>query len=332
MLLVKKMDDGMQLCVDYHQLNKVIIKNKYPLLRIDILLDKFKGSCVLSKIDLRSGYHQIRVKSFDIPKTTFRTRYGHYEFLVMPFGVTNALVVFMDYMNRIFQPYLDQFVMILIDDILIYSRTLQEHDEHLRIVLSVLQAKQLFAKLSKCEFSMTEVKFLGHVISHGGGAVDPSKVEAVINWERLKNTSEVKSFLGLADYYRRFNKGFSQLDLPMTRLNRKEISFSWDSKSEKSFISLKERLMTGPVLIILCPSKAYEVFCDASRKGFVGVLMQDGQIVAYVSHQLKTHEKNDPIHNLELAAIVFIFKVWRHYLYEVHFGMFSDHKSLKYFF
>lgn len=202
---------------------------------------------MFSKIDLRLSYHQIRVKNSDVPKTAFKTRYGHCEFLVMPFGMTNAPAVFMDYMNRIFQPYLDQFMVIFIDDILIYSRTPQEHGEHLRNVLSVLQEKQLFAKL-RSNF----------------------KVEAIINWERLKNASEVRSFLCLAGYYRRFIKGFSQLALPMTRLTRKEIYFKWDSKCEKSFMSLKERLTTAHVLIIHDHSKSYEVFYDASKKGLGG--------------------------------------------------------------
>jgi hypothetical protein len=223
-------------------------------------------------------------------------------------------------------------VVIFIDDILIYSRTPQEHGEHLRIVLSVLQEKQLFAKLSKCEFWMNEVRFLRYVISKGGVSVDPSKVEAVINWKRPKNASEVRSFLGLAGYYRRFIKGFSQIALPMTRLTRKEISFKWDSKCEKSFMSLKEKLTTAPVLVIPDPSKSYEVFCDASKKGLGGVLMQNGQVVAYASRQLKPHEENYPTHDLELAVVVFVLKVWRHYLYGVHFQMFSDHKSLKYLF
>ncbi|XP_058725857.1 uncharacterized mitochondrial protein AtMg00860-like [Vicia villosa] len=172
----------------------------------------------------------------------------------MPFGVTNAPVVFMDYMNRVFQPYLDQFVVIFIDDILIYSRTIEEHMEHLRIVLSVLREKRLFAKFSKCEFWMSEVKFLGHVISGGGVAVDPSKVEAVINWERPKNATEVRSFLGLAGYYRRFIMGFSKLALPLTRLTRKEVSLSWNSECEKSFQKLKEKLTTTPVLVIPDPN------------------------------------------------------------------------------
>ena len=176
----------MRLCVDYRQLNKVTIKNRYPLPRIDDLMDQLVGACVFSKIDLRSGYHQIRVKPEDVPKTAFRTRYGHYEYLVMPFGVTNAPGVFMDYMNRIFHPYLDSFVVVFIDDILVYSKTREEHEEHLRVVLQTLKDNRLYAKLSKCDFWLEEVSFLGHVISEGGISVDPFKVEEVISWKSPK--------------------------------------------------------------------------------------------------------------------------------------------------
>ncbi|WJX17749.1 hypothetical protein P8452_07626 [Trifolium repens] len=182
-----------------------------------------------SKIDLRSGYHQIRVKAEDIPKTAFRTRYGHYEYSVMPFGVTNAPGVFMEYMNRIFHSYLDRFVVVFIDDILVYSTTEEEHAKHLRIVLRTLQEKKLYAKLSKCEFWLKEVSFLGHVISSGGIAVDPSKVDAVIKWETPESVFEIRSFLGLAGYYRRFIEGFSKLALPLTRLTRKDQAFVWDN-------------------------------------------------------------------------------------------------------
>jgi len=179
-LLVKKKDGSMRLCVDYRPLNKVTIKNRYPLPRIDDLMDQLVGAEVFSKIDLRSGYHHIKVKAEDISKIAFRTRYGHYEYSFMPFGVTNAPGVFMDIMNRIFHPYLDQFVVVFIDDILVYSKSEEEHAEHLRIVLQVLKEKQLCAKLSKCEFWLREVSFLGHVISRGGIAVDPSKIDAVM--------------------------------------------------------------------------------------------------------------------------------------------------------
>ncbi|KAK2427684.1 putative mitochondrial protein [Trifolium repens] len=215
-LLVKKKDGSMRLCIDYRRLNQVTVKNKYPFPRIDDLMDQLVGAYVFSKIDLRSGYHQIRVKAEDIPKTAFRTRYGHYEYSVIPFGVTNAPGVFMEYMNRIFHSYLDKFVVVFIDDILVYSKTEEEHAEHLRIVLRTLQEKKLYAKLSKCEFWLKEVSFLGHVISSGGIAVDPSKVDAVMKWGTPESVFEIRSFLGLAGYYRRFIEGFSKLALSLT--------------------------------------------------------------------------------------------------------------------
>ena len=208
MLFVRKNDDSLRLCVDYRELNKVTIKNRYPLPRIDDLFDQLRGATVFSKIDLRSGYHQLRVKEEDIPKTTFRTRYGHYEFVVMPFGLTNAPAAFMDLMNRMFSPYLDVFVVVFVDDILIYSKTLEDHDRHLRIVLQVLREAKLYAKFGKCEFWKEEVKFLGHVVSKEGISVDPSKVEAVLNWSRPTTPTEIRSFLGLARYYQRFIEGF----------------------------------------------------------------------------------------------------------------------------
>ena len=238
-LFVKKKDGSLQLCIDYRELNKVTIKNKYPLHRIDDLLDQLSGSSVFSKIDLRSGYHQLRVKAEDVLKTTFRTRYGHYEFLVMPFGLTNAPAVFMDYMNRIFRLYLDQFVVVFIDDILIYSKSIEEHEKHLRMVLNILKEKQLYAKLSKCKFWLTEVKFLGHVISRDGVAVDPSKVEAMLNWKRPETVTEIRSFLGLAGYYRRFIQNFSRIAMPLTKLTRKNQQYVWDEKCERSFTELK---------------------------------------------------------------------------------------------
>ena len=189
MLLVKKKDESSRLCVDYRQLNKMTIKNKYPFSRIDDLMDQLHGSSVFSNIDLRLGYHKILVKADDVQKTAFRSRYSHYEYVVMPFGVTNAPTVFMDYMNRIFRPFLYKFVIVFIDNILIYSRTQKEHAEHLRLVLSVLREKQLYAKLFKCEFWMDEVQFLGHVISAQGIALDPTKVEAMVKWESPKSAT-----------------------------------------------------------------------------------------------------------------------------------------------
>jgi hypothetical protein len=239
-LFVKKKDGSMRLCIDYRELNKVTIRNKYPLPRIDDLFDQLRGSEVFSKIDLRLGYHQLKVKEEDIPKTAFRTRYGHYEFLVMPFGLTNAPAVFMNLMNRVFHEYLDSFVIVFIDDILVYSKIQEEHEEHLRIVLQILRDRKLFAKLKKCEFWMDRVVFLGHVISRDGITVDPSKIEAVVNWVRPTNVSEVRSFLGLAGYYRRFVEGFSRIATPLTRLTQKNAKFEWTDECERSFQELKQ--------------------------------------------------------------------------------------------
>ncbi|WJX78764.1 hypothetical protein P8452_61951 [Trifolium repens] len=215
-LLVKKKDGKSRLCVDYRKLNKVTIKNRYPLPRIDDLMDQLRGASVFSKIDLKSGYHQIRVRDEDIQKTAFRTRYGHYEFLVMPFGVTNAPAIFMAYMNRIFNSFLDNFVVVFIDDILVYSKSEEEHGEHLRLVLQVLRESKLYANPSKCDFRLEEVNFLGHVISKEGIAVDPAKIDTVLSWKQPQTVTDVRSFVGLAGYYRRFIECFAKIMAPMT--------------------------------------------------------------------------------------------------------------------
>ena len=287
---------------------------------------------VYSKIDLRTGYHQLRVRDTDIFKTTFRTRYGHFEFTVMPFGLTNAPAAFMDFMHRIFQPYLDQFVIVLVDDILIYSQSEWELEYHLRIVLQLLREHQLYSKYSKCEFWLTEVRFLRHVVSASGVSVDPEKVEAVMSWERPKSVFEIRSFLGLAGCYKRFIEDFSILAAPMTRLTRKEVKFDWDDRCEEAFQELKRRLTTASILIVTDRGQGYTMYCDASRARLGCVLMQVGRVVAYGSLQLKNHEQNYPAHDIELAAVVFALKIWRHYLYGEEFEVYLDHKSLKYIF
>ncbi|GJT38257.1 putative reverse transcriptase domain-containing protein [Tanacetum coccineum] len=266
-LFVKKKDGSMRLCIDYRELNKITIRNRYPLPRIDDLFDQLQGAKHFSKIDLRSGYHQLRVKEQDISKTAFRTRYGHYEFLVMPFGLTNAPAVFMDLMNRIFHEFLDKFVIVFIDDILVFSKSKEEHEDHLRTVLQILRQEKLYAKFSKCEFWLSRVAFLGHIVSSEGITMDPAKVEAITKWPRPTSVTEVRSFLGLAGYYRRFVDGFSRLALPLTKLMRKGEKFVWNDEREKSFEELKQRLVSAPILTLPSGSGGFQIYSDASKKG-----------------------------------------------------------------
>ncbi|GJW16590.1 putative reverse transcriptase domain-containing protein [Tanacetum coccineum] len=258
---------------------------------IDDLFDQLQGSSVYSKIDLRSGYHQLRVRDEDIPKTAFRTRYGHYEFQVMPFGLTNAPAVFMDLMNRVCKPYLDKFVIVFIDDILIYSCNEEEHANHLRIILELLRKEKLYAKFSKCEFWIHIVQFLGHLIDRKGLHVNPAKIEAVKNWASPTTPTEVHQFLGLAGYYRRF--------------------------------------IEAPILTLPEGNDDFVIYCDASLQGLGAVLMQKEKVIAYASRQLKSHEENYTTHDLELGAVIFALKIWRHYLYGTKCTVFTDHKSLQ---
>ncbi|TKC11711.1 hypothetical protein FA727_23790, partial [Robertmurraya kyonggiensis] len=331
-LFVDKKDGTQRMCIDYRALNEVTIKNKYPLPRIDDLFDQLRGACVFSKIDLRSGYHQMRIRVTDIPKTAFTTRYGLYEFTVMSFGLTNAPAYFMYLMNSVFMDYLDKFVVVFIDDILVFSKNEEEHEEHLRLVMQRLREHQLYAKLSKCEFWLKEVSFLGHVLSNGGVAVDPKKVRDVLNWIPPQNVSEIRSFLGMAGYYRRFIEGFSKIAKPLTSLLEKNAKFVWTPQCQASFEELKKRLTTAPVLVLPDVTKSFSVYCDASRQGLGCVLMQEGRVVAYASRQLRRHELNYPTHDLELAAVVHALKIWRHYLIGHKCDIYTDHKSLKYVF
>jgi hypothetical protein len=256
---VEKKGGTQRMCVDYQSLNEVTIKNKYPLPRIEDLFDQMKGASVFSKIDLRSGYHQLKIQESDIPKTAFRTRYILYEYTVMSFGLINAPAYFMYLMNKVFMEYLDKFVVVFIDDILIFSKTEEEHERHLRMVLEKLRSNQLYAKFSKCEFWLTEVAILGHVISARGISVDPSKVKDVLNWLPSMNALEIQSFLGLASYYHRIIKDFSKIAKPMTRLLEKNKDFDWMEECQVSFEELKKRLTLAPVLILPDITKKFDI-------------------------------------------------------------------------
>ncbi|KAI3756963.1 hypothetical protein L6452_04495 [Arctium lappa] len=331
-LFVKKKDGSMRMCIDYRELNKVTVKNKYPFPMIDDLFDQLQGASYFSKIDLRSGYHQLKVREEDVPKTAFRTRYGHFEFLVMPFGLTNAPTTFMDLMNRVCSPFLDKCVIVFIDDILIYSQSMSDHEVHLRVVLELLKWEKLYAKFLKCEFWLREVQFLGHVVSEDGIKVDPAKVKAIEDWEVPKTPSEVRSFLGLAGYYRRFIQDFSRIATPLTALTRKNVKFAWKETQEDAFSELKKMLSSAPILSLPKGTEGFVIFSNASKFGLGCVLMQDGKVIAYASRQLKEHERNYPTHDLELAAVVFALKIWRHYLYGVKCQIYTYHKSHQHLF
>jgi hypothetical protein len=283
-------------------------------------------------VDLRSGYHQLKIRENDIPKTAFVTRYEQYEFTVMSFGLTNAPKYFMNLMNKVFMEGLDKFVVVFIDDILVYSKSVEEHEQHLQVVLEKLRAHKLYAKFSKCEFWLEKISFLGHILTIEGVAVDPGKVETVSNWRQPTNVSEIRSFLGLTGYHRRFIEGFSKIARPMTELLKKEKKFTWTESCERSFQELKRRLTTALVLTLLDIQRDVVVYCDASQQGLGCVLMQDGKVMAYASRQLKPHEQNYPTHDLEFATVVPALKIWRHYLIENKCEIYTDHKSLKYIF
>ncbi|GJT43865.1 putative nucleotidyltransferase, ribonuclease H [Tanacetum coccineum] len=323
---------SLRMCIDYRELNKLTVKNRYPLQRIDDLFDQLQGSRFFSKIDLRSGYHQLRVQEDDIPKTEFRTRYGHFEFMVMPFRLTNAPAVFMDLMNMVCKPYLDKFVIVFIDDILIYSKMKEDHEVHLGVVLELLRKQKLYAKFSKCEFWLQEVHFLGHVVNQSGIHVDPSKIEAVKNWKTPTTPSEIRSFLGLAGYYRWFIVIFSKIAKPLASLTQKNQKYVWGVKQEEAFQTLKNNLCDAPILTLPDGVEDFMVYCDASNQGLGCVLMQRGKVIAYASKQLKIHEKNYTTHDLELGAVVFALKTWRHYLYGTKSVIYTDHKSLQHIF
>ncbi|GKE91436.1 putative reverse transcriptase domain-containing protein [Tanacetum coccineum] len=260
-LFVKKKDVSFRMCIDYRELNKLTIKNRYPLPRIDDLIDQLQEE--------------------DIPITAFRTRYGHFEFQVMPFRLTNAPTVLMDLMNRVCKPYLEKFVIVFIDDILIYSKDEEEHGKHLKIILELLKKERLYAKFLKCDFWLDSVQFLGHVIDRSGVHVDPSKIEAIKSWVAPTTPTEVRQFLGLAGYYQGFINGFSLISKPLTKLAQKNEKYEW-GKEKEAFQTLK-KLYSAPILALPEGTENFMVYCDASLKGYGAVLMQREKVIAYAS-------------------------------------------------
>lgn len=328
-LLVKKADGDWRFCVNYRALNQITIKDKFSIPIIDELLDKLHGAKFFSKLDLRAGYHQIRVHTGDIHKTAFRTHDGHYKFMVMPFGLTNAPATFQRLMNDLFRPYLRRFVLVFFGDILVYSKSWQEHLMHLHIILSLLCDNQLFAKRSKCRFGVTSIDYLGHIISEHGVAVDPAKIEAVLSWPTPSTAKEVRGFLGLAEYYRKFIRHFGGIAAPLSHLLSKD-GFHWTAKAETAFGALKQILTSPTVLELLDFSQPFVIECDATGVGLGAVLTQHGKPIAYFSEALKGTSLRLSTYEREMLAIVKAIHKWQPYLLGKPFTVRTDHKSLKY--
>ena len=294
------------------------------------MLDELSGSTIFTKIDLRSGYHQIRMKTGDEWKTAFKTKFGLYEWLVMPFGLTNAPSTFMRLMNHVLRTFIGKFVVVYFDDILIYSKSFDEHVKHIRQVLDELRKEKLFANLEKCSFCTDHVVFLGFVVSAKGIEVDESKVKAIKDWPAPTNVSQVRSFHGLAGFYRRFVRDFSTIASPLNELTKKGVEFKWGNSQEDAFQELKKRLTEAPVLILPDFTKTFEVECDASGIGIGGVLMQQGKPIAYFSEKLGGAQLNYSVYDKELYALVRALETWQHYLWPKEFVIHSDHEALKY--
>jgi len=327
---VGKKDGSLRMCIDYRALNKLTVKNRYPLPRIEDLFDQLAGAKVFSSLDLSQGYHQIRITPEDVPKTAFRTPMGHYQFRVLSFGLTNAPATFQATMNNIFRQHVGKFVLVYLDDILIFSKTEAEHKQHLDAVLQLLRDNKLYAKMSKCQFFQEELAYLGHLVGKDGIKVDPKKVESVRDWPVPQNVPHVRAFLGLANYFRRFMKGYSAIVQPLTQLTKKDVPFTWSAKCQEAFELVKSTLTSAPVLAMADPDEPYEVISDASTFALGAVLMQKGRPIAFESRKLIPAETRYTTTEQELLGVIHALKTWRCYLEGAKrgFTVVTDHNPI----
>ena len=337
-LFVKKKDGSLRLCVDYRGLNKVTIKNRYPLPLINELLDRLSSASIFTKLDIRNAYHRVRIAAGDEWKTAFRTRYGHFEYLVMPFGLTNAPASFQSYINDTLREFLDVFVVVYLDDILIFSSDPKEHTKHVKLVLEKLRGSGLFVKAEKCDFDASNVEFLGYCVGPNGISMDKKKIESIVSWPTPKSVHDVQVFLGFANFYRRFIQSYSVIVTPLTSLLKKHVGFNWSTDAEESFLKLKKAFSSSPLLSLFDPKLPCIIESDASDFAIASVLSQvytDGEArpIAFYSRKLLPSEVNYDVHDKELLAIVSSFKNWRHYLEgSPHIiDVFTDHRNLESF-
>ncbi|GBG63083.1 hypothetical protein CBR_g36568 [Chara braunii] len=332
-LFVPKKEGELRMCIDYRGLNAITVKNAEPLPRIDDLLDRVQGCKYFSKIDLKSGYHQIEVHPDDQYKTAFRTRYGHYEFIVMPFGLTNAPATFQRCMNDLFRPWLDKFVVVYLDDILVFSETLQEHQGHLRQVLEKLREANFKINAKECEWAKTQVLYLGHVLDGDGIKLEDSKIAAIRDWSTPRTLTELRSFVGLTNYYRKFVRNFSTFVAPLRRLLKKEAIWQWDKDCTSALKKLKRALIEYPVLKVADPSLPFVVTTDASQYGIGAVLQQDDsngyRPVEFMSARMPCEKVATSTYERELYALRQALDHWKHYLLGRHFKVYSDHETVR---
>jgi hypothetical protein len=329
-VMVLTKEGSWRMCLDFRALNKLTIKDKFPILVIDDLLDELNGAQFFTKLDLCSGYHQIRMKEADIPKMTFHTHEGHYEFLVMPFGLCNAPSTFQSLMNHVFHPFLHHFVLVFFDDILIYRKNWTDHLTHVDQVLHLLSQHQLFLKQSKCAFGASEVEYLGHLVGKDGIRVDPKNIEAMQDWLHPKTLKRLHGFLGLTRYYHKFVKNYGKIAAPLTALLKKN-SFTWTPAATQYFQTLKMTMCTTQVLALPNFTKTFVLECDASGKGIIIFLMQEGQPLAFTNKKMSERNLGNPIYEKEMLAILHVVELWHHYLLGKCFQINTDHQSLKYF-